>query len=103
MAFGAVWAAAMVVGLAAFSHHSASYLLPLLPPLAILAAGAVRAAWCDALSNHHAYAVVLLVPSAVVFLGGLYAASRGRAREVLMFVVAGFALVIAVHVPDLVF
>jgi hypothetical protein len=66
------------------------------------APGSDRAAWCDALSNHHAWAVILSVPSAVVFLGGIYAASRGRAREVMMWVVAGFALVIAVHVPDVV-
>ena len=66
------------------------------------APGSDRAAWCDALSHHHAYAVILSLPPAVVFLGGIYAASRGRAQEVLMFVVAGFALVIAVHVPDVV-
>jgi hypothetical protein len=46
--------------------------------------------------------VILSVPCAVVFLGGIWAASRGRAREVPMFVVAGFALMIAVHIPDVV-
>jgi hypothetical protein len=66
------------------------------------APGSDRAAWCDAITNHHGYAVVLSIPPAVAFLGGIYAASRGRAREVLTFVVAGFALAIAVHVPDVV-
>ncbi len=36
------WAAAVVVALTAFGYRSASYLLPLLPALAILAAGAIR-------------------------------------------------------------
>jgi hypothetical protein len=67
------------------------------------APGSDRAAWCDFLSIHHGWAVILSVPCAVVFLGGIYAASRGRAREVLGYVVAGFVLVIAVHVPDVVF
>jgi hypothetical protein len=67
------------------------------------APGSDRAAWCDFLGNHHGWAVILSVPCAVVFLGGIYAASRGRAREVLGYVVAGFVLVIAVHIPDMVF
>jgi hypothetical protein len=66
------------------------------------APGSDRAAWCAALSDHHAWAVVLGLPPAVVLLGGIYAASRGRAREVMMFVAAGFALLIAVHIPDVV-
>ena len=36
------WLAAIVIALTAFGYHSASYLLPVLPPLAILAAGAIR-------------------------------------------------------------
>ncbi len=36
------WCAAMLIALSAFGYHSAAYLLPLLPPLAILAAGAIR-------------------------------------------------------------
>lgn len=66
------------------------------------APGSDRAAWCDALGNHHLWPLILLLPCAVVFLGGIYGASRGRVGAVSMSVLAGFALVIAVHVPDVV-
>jgi hypothetical protein len=64
--------------------------------------GSDRAAWCDALAKHDVVVPVLLGPAALVFLAGIYAASRGRAREVLITAVAGFALAIAVHIPDFV-
>src|SRR3954468_4214863 len=62
--------------------------------------GSDRAAWCDALGKHDLALPVLLGPPALVFLIGIYAASRGRAREVMITAIAGFALVIALHVPD---
>ena len=64
--------------------------------------GSDRAAWCDALGKHDVAVPVLFGPPAIVFLVGIYAASRGRSREVLITVIAGFALVIALHVPDFV-
>lgn len=64
--------------------------------------GSDRAAWCDALVKHDVVVPVLFGPAAIVLLAGIWAASRGRAREVLITVVAGFALAIAVHIPDFV-
>jgi hypothetical protein len=64
--------------------------------------GSDRAAWCDALTDHDVVVPVLFGPAAFVFLAGIYAASRGRARAVLITVVAGLALAIAVHIPDFV-
>jgi hypothetical protein len=64
--------------------------------------GSDRAAWCDTLGRDDVTGVVLLGPALLVGVAGLYLAWRGRAREVMMIVVAGFALTIAFHIPDLV-
>jgi hypothetical protein len=64
--------------------------------------GSDRAAWCDALGKHDLGLVVLFGPAALVLLAGIFAGSRGRAREVMITVIAGFALTIALHVPDFV-
>jgi hypothetical protein len=64
--------------------------------------GSDRAAWCDALGAHGLGLAVLFGPALLVLLVGIYAASRGRAREVMITVIVGFALTIALHVPDFV-
>jgi hypothetical protein len=64
--------------------------------------GSDRAAWCDALGRGDVSGLVLLGPGLIVAGLGLYAASRGRAREVMIAVIAGFALTIALHIPDFV-
>jgi hypothetical protein len=64
--------------------------------------GSDRAAWCDLLGKHDVAWLVLLGPPGLALLFGLYAAWRRDARWVLIAMLAGFALVIAVHVPDFV-
>jgi hypothetical protein len=64
--------------------------------------GSDRAGWCDALNDDRLALGILFGPSMLVFLAGLYAARRGRSREVLIAVVAGLALTIALHIPDFV-
>jgi hypothetical protein len=43
--------------------------------------GSDRAAWCDALAKHDVVVPVLFGPAALVFLAGIYAASRSRTRR----------------------
>jgi hypothetical protein len=64
--------------------------------------GSDRAAWCDLLGKHDVAWLVLLAPPGLTLLFGLYAARRRDPRRVLVAMLAGFALVIAVHVPDFV-
>ena len=64
--------------------------------------GSDRAAWCDALARGDISGVVLLGPALLVLAIGTYAAARGRAREVLIVVVAAFVLTIGIHIPDFV-
>jgi hypothetical protein len=64
--------------------------------------GSDRAAWCDALGRGDVAGAVLLGPAALVAVLGIYVAWRGRARELLIVVIAGFVLTIGVHMPDFV-
>jgi hypothetical protein len=64
--------------------------------------GSDRAAWCDALGKHDVAIPVLFGPPALVLLAGIYAATRGRARDVMIVAIAGFAVTIALHIPDFV-
>jgi hypothetical protein len=64
--------------------------------------GSDRATWCDALGRGDVAGAVILGPPVLVALAGLYLAWHGRARELLLIVMAGFVLTIALHIPDFV-
>jgi hypothetical protein len=64
--------------------------------------GSDRAAWCDALGKHDLAIPILFGPPMLVFFVGIYAATRGRARDVMVTAIAGFAVTIALHIPDFV-
>ena len=64
--------------------------------------GSDRAAWCDTLARGDVGGLVLLGPALLVLGVGIYAAARGRAREVLIVVVAALVLTIGIHIPDFV-
>jgi hypothetical protein len=61
--------------------------------------GTDKAAWCD-LHRGDRGLLLLFGPPLIALVLGLVAARRQEARRVLLAVVAGFALTVAVHVPD---
>jgi hypothetical protein len=63
--------------------------------------GSPHAAHCDLFDGSgHLFFLVIALPPAVVFLIGLFATGRRQPRWVGLAMVIGFALMIAIHVPD---
>jgi hypothetical protein len=63
--------------------------------------GSPHAAHCDLFDNSgHLFFLVVVLPPAIVFMMGLFAAVRRQPRYVTMAVTIGFALMVAIHLPD---